>query len=200
MIRGDIMNMRKITPLTSEKRDNEEKKIFKNLASQLKTARKSNNYTQEDIATYLGSTNAQICKIEKHNANPSFATIKLIADFLNVSLDSLCDNTELKPPSTSSPWIDVPPILAFLSILNRFQPIIELGENDDEPIVKLSFTFNHLLEQKEKFKDFFKQYQVIANLIDSNLECAEEVDILTSRLLEKYKDLNNPTSQKKNNR
>lgn len=188
--------------LSPDAKKEKRKKINSTLGNQLAKARLSpkNHYSLYSIAKYLGTSHSHVARIESGERNTYFADIKILADFYGVSLDSLCDDLALEPLPNSSPWRDIPPILAFLSILNRFQPIIELGETDDEPVVKLSFTFNHLLEQKVQFKDFFKQYQVIANLIESNLECAEEVDILTSRLLEKYKDLNNPTSQKKNNR
>lgn len=184
-----------IIPLTIEEKEKMRDDIYENLAKRLYEARKleRNDYTQQDIADYLRTVNTHISRIEAKTGNPNFADIKIIADFLGVSLDWLCskDTPETITPTTpQTPWIDVPPILAFLSILNRYQPIIELGKKSNQPVVKLSFNFNHLFEQKERYIDFFKHYQVIDTLIKGDMECAEEVDLLTSRLLANYNDLN----------
>ena len=158
----------KIKPLTSDEYEVLEKNIYGILAQNLRKARTktSNNYTQQDIADYLNTTNARISKIERAKENPSFASIKMIADFLGVSLDWLCKKNEANSTEEAipTPWVDIPPIQALLIALNHFEPTVEFYENNNKPCIKLTFSGNGFPPYMEHLKPFFKQYQNIINL------------------------------------
>ena len=70
------------------------KKIMPNFARQVKALRAKKGLTQKQMAEFLGCTEANYQKMEYGTTNvPSLTLIKL-ADFFNVSLDSLVGRTE----------------------------------------------------------------------------------------------------------
>lgn len=183
-----------ITPLTEEEREEKAKNIYANVSTRLAEARKKeeNGFSQQNLSEYLGTTNTRICKIEKGKANPSFADIKILADFLGVSLDWLCSNDEETAPTeedNKTPWRDIPPILALIQTLEHFEPLIEYGTTDEEPFVKLSFFESGFFANREHLKLFFEDYRPVERLIKSGDSCAEAIDLLSSHLSQKYKNL-----------
>lgn len=57
----------------------------------LKALRTSSGLTQKELANLSGVSERTIQHIEDGDSNPSFATLVLLADYLNVPLDILCD-------------------------------------------------------------------------------------------------------------
>lgn len=66
--------------------------ITANLRYNLKTLRKSRNITQEEIANFLQVDRSTYSYYEIGKTIPKIYTIKKIADFYNISLDSLLFN------------------------------------------------------------------------------------------------------------
>lgn len=55
----------------------------------LKSLRKENNVTQEELAAYLHVTRSTIAGYESRNKQPDFEKLVLIADFFHVTIDYL---------------------------------------------------------------------------------------------------------------
>lgn len=167
--------------------------LYLTLGKRLRNARNSlgKNYTQAKIAEHLQTNDTRISKIEQGKENPCFADIKKWADYLGVSLDWLCgkDEPETIKDENKTPWRDIPPILALLQTLEHFEPLIEYGETDEEPFVRLSFYENGLFTNRELLKLFFNDYRPIEQLIKSGNPCAEAIDLLSTHLSQKYKNL-----------
>lgn len=173
--------------------DEKAENLYNILGENLKKARKNtpNKYSQEDIAGYLGTIHTRISNLENGKTNPCFADIKFLADFYNVSLDWLCTKheSETVKEHDKTPWRDIPPILALLQTLEYFGTNIEFRQSDEETFAKLSFYENAFTPNNEQLKEFFVQYQAIYHLIKSGEPYAEAIDILTSHLAQKYKNI-----------
>lgn len=61
---------------------------------QLKKARKRAGYTQKEVANHIGITNSAYCAYEIGNRQPDVEKIRMIADFLCVSIDTLFEREE----------------------------------------------------------------------------------------------------------
>lgn len=57
--------------------------------TRVKEARKRKGLTQKQLATYLNLSANAICEWEKGRSEPSFETLKKIADYFDVSVDYL---------------------------------------------------------------------------------------------------------------
>lgn len=57
--------------------------------TQIKTLRQSHGYTQQDIADLLGITRGAYANIENDRREPDFATLLLLADHYDVTVDYL---------------------------------------------------------------------------------------------------------------
>jgi transcriptional regulator with XRE-family HTH domain len=66
-----------------------EKRNFVNFATILKSLRKENNLTQDEIAKKIGLTRQSIAAYEKGIREPNFKLLIKIADFFDVSVDYL---------------------------------------------------------------------------------------------------------------
>jgi len=55
----------------------------------LKTLRKENNVTQEELAKYLNVTRPTIAGYEARNKQPDYEKLAMIADFFHVTIDYL---------------------------------------------------------------------------------------------------------------
>ena len=60
----------------------------------LKSLRKAQKLTQEDVGKHLGITGQSYSNYENNNREPDFATISKLADYFNVSVDYLLDRTD----------------------------------------------------------------------------------------------------------
>ena len=57
----------------------------------LKKIRKENNKTQQELADFLGVNRSSIAGYETKKKHPDFNKLKLIAEYFNVSTDTLLD-------------------------------------------------------------------------------------------------------------
>jgi transcriptional regulator with XRE-family HTH domain len=64
------------------------------LASTLRSLRLERGQTQEDLAHHAGITTAALARIERGQANPTWITVRCIADALDVSLAKLGASVE----------------------------------------------------------------------------------------------------------
>lgn len=60
----------------------------------IKLLREKHELTQEQMARKVGISRAALAKYEINNREPDFKTVKLIADFFNVSIDYLLDREQ----------------------------------------------------------------------------------------------------------
>lgn len=68
------------------------------LASTLRRLRTQRGDTQEDLAHRAGLTVAAFARIERGHANPTWTTVRRIAEALDVSLGSLGEAVEASGP------------------------------------------------------------------------------------------------------
>lgn len=64
-----------------------------NFQSVLKSLRKSNNLTQEDLAKALKVSRSTIGMYENGSREPDYETLEAIADYFNVDIDYLLGRT-----------------------------------------------------------------------------------------------------------
>lgn len=60
----------------------------------IKLLREKHELTQEQMARKVGISRAALAKYEINNREPDFKTVKLIADFFDVSIDYLLDREQ----------------------------------------------------------------------------------------------------------
>jgi transcriptional regulator with XRE-family HTH domain len=68
------------------------------LAATLRAVRTEQGQTQEDLAHRAGLTVAAVARIERGQANPTWTTVRRLAQALNVSLATLGDAVERAKP------------------------------------------------------------------------------------------------------
>jgi transcriptional regulator with XRE-family HTH domain len=68
------------------------------LAATVRRLRKQRGETQEDLAHRAGLTVAAFARIERGHANPTWTTVRRIADALEITLASLGEQVERAHP------------------------------------------------------------------------------------------------------
>ena len=71
------------------KRTGEEKEILKKLGGKVRELRILKNFSQTKLAVLMNSEKTNLSRLEAGNTNPTFLTLKKIADVLNVQLVEL---------------------------------------------------------------------------------------------------------------
>ena len=71
------------------KRTGEEKEILKKLGSKIRELRTLKNISQTNLALLMNSEKTNLSRLEAGNTNPTFLTLKKIADVLNIKLVEL---------------------------------------------------------------------------------------------------------------
>lgn len=66
----------------------------------LRRLRQNNELTQEQLALIFKNTQSSIVRYEKGHGVPDLDTLKLIADYFNISIDYLVDRSPLKENAT----------------------------------------------------------------------------------------------------
>lgn len=61
-----------------------------NLGDKIKELRKERNFTQTQLGDLLGVSEGTISKYESNLLTPPFETLRSIASFFNISMDTLC--------------------------------------------------------------------------------------------------------------
>jgi len=68
------------------------------LAATLRAVRTERGHTQEDLAHRAGLTVAAVARIERGQANPTWTTVRRLAQALDISLAALGDAVERAKP------------------------------------------------------------------------------------------------------
>jgi transcriptional regulator with XRE-family HTH domain len=68
------------------------------LAKTVRRLRRERGETQEDLAHRAGLTVAAFARIERGNANPTWTTVRRIAEALGITLATLGEQVENPPP------------------------------------------------------------------------------------------------------
>jgi transcriptional regulator with XRE-family HTH domain len=71
-------------------------------AKRLKSARELKGWTQEYLAEMVGVTNGAISGYERNYREPDLAMLAKISKFLDVSVDYLLGNSDIKQPDVST--------------------------------------------------------------------------------------------------
>ncbi len=160
-------------------------------SARTKEAREKNSHlTQAKVAEKIGTNDSHISKIENGLQLPNLATAVGIAKAINVSLNWLCGIDEYgNDEKEEDIWNKVSVAQAFLIVLNKFTPHVEVtGEEGCEEIT-LKLSMNGLLpSDKTTLANFFKGYLPIQLLMQSGLDCSDTVDELAEKLLKEYED------------
>lgn len=160
-------------------------------SARTKEARKRNSYlTQSKLADKLGTNDSHISKIENGLQLPNLATAVGIAKATNASLNWLCGIDEYgNCEKEEDIWNKVSVAQAFLVILNKFNPLVEIsGEEGCEEITMKLCTNGLLPPDKTTLANFFKGYLPIQLLMQSGLDCSDTIDELAEKLLKEYED------------
>lgn len=146
--------------------------------------------TQAKVAERVGTNDAHISKIENGYQLPRLATAVGIAKAINVSLNWLCGIDEYgNCEKEEDIWNKVSVAQAFLVILNKFNPLVEIsGEEGCEEITMKLCTNGLLPSDKTTLANFFKGYLPIQLLMQSGLDCSDTIDELAEKLLKEYED------------
>lgn len=173
--------------LTPEKEDKQaiKKKILGCFSKKMVMAREKSNITQKELAEKIGTSNTHVSRYEKGEQAPTLISAKLIADTLNVSLDWLC--SEEVEEEKKNDWANLPIIYALLAVLNKYNPKIDLRDDEEAPCVTLSFNCKRIDSgDGKKLQKFFHDYLPVQYLENSGGEVAEAIDIIIENLIKKY--------------
>lgn len=170
--------------LTPEERKEKKKVINELLGSRLQEVRTSerNNYNQYAMAKYLGTSYSHISRIENGTGNTNFADVKLLADFLGVSLDMLCGNT----PLYEFEKMQNSYVYAFLVVLEQLKAQVHVVDNN----ITLSISADNdcpNYSSREILK-FFEEYEIIQNFAKT-IAKEDMVKTLVENLEIKYQHL-----------
>ena len=99
------------------------------LPTRLKLLRKHRKISQAKLAHVLGLTQQSVAKWEKNQSEPQPSTLKMIANYFNVTVDFLLDNEKEEPLFTeeelrlveSYRQLDNPDKAIVFSVLDRFK-------------------------------------------------------------------------------
>ena len=186
---------REETERVKNKRQKEEDEIREFFSDRFTSAQESVGKNDATVSRETGVNQSMIGSYSKGKKAPSVYTAKYLAKYFGVSLDWLCGDdidsrTEL---NSNDVWLNIPIAYALLAILNKFSPKIDIGDGINSPHVTLSFNYNKLYYLGDKtLKDFFKAYEPITILENSNCESdatANAVDTLLKDLAKTYKDI-----------
>lgn len=167
-------------------RENEVREIF---AKRLTSARLASGKNKNTISQDTGVGLSMLGAYESAEKTAGVATAKVLADYLEVSLDWLCGENPDKRTllNVNDPWLNIPPVYAMLAILNRYSPEIELGDGNGSPYVTLSFKCDKIYSPDgELLREFFNSFMPIYLLENSEVECAEAIEAIAVALTKKY--------------
>lgn len=183
------------TERVKNKRQKEEDEIRTSFSKNFTSAIKSIEKNKATVSRETGVNESMIGSYSKGGKYPNVCTAKYLAKYFGVSLDWLCgDDIDSRTKLNSNDvWLNIPIAYALLAILNKFSPKIDIGDGINSPHITLSFNYNELYCLGDKtLKDFFKAYEPISILENSNYESdatANAVDTLLKDLANTYKDI-----------
>jgi len=115
----------------------------------LKNLRKQKGITQQHVANAINTSRSCISNYESGNRQPDNETIKLLADYFDVSVDYLFGRSEVKTLIKSNSMIK--DVQDFLSRINSFDT---LDVSNDSAYIKCAVAefYAYLLEKESKSK------------------------------------------------
>lgn len=155
--------------------------------NRLREAREKRGLNKKQLAELTNVTSQAIATFEATNGkhkNPRLTTIIEIAKVLEVSIDWLCD-----VPTRNA----TTPVEALLTVLDVFQPTIEVGDGKSSPFVTLSFSVESGENNGNELKSFISQYQLIQTLKETgnsyNTDTTDTINAIRQHLLDRYRHL-----------
>lgn len=158
------------------------------LPQKLRELRESKGFTKKHLADLAGVSQQAIANFESEDGNktqtPRLSTLIQLAKALEVSLDSLCEM-----PFQNS----IKPVEALLTVLEVFQPQIEISDGKSAPFVTLSFIIENDKISSRDTAELIKQYQLIQTVREagekSNTDTTDTIKAIRQDLVYRYKDL-----------
>ena len=96
------------------------------LGARLKYLRKSENITQQQLATALGIAKSTVSMYENGQREPDFETLEMISDYFNVDMRTFFPNSEQLPSMTTKELSEIDSIFSELTP-SRQTKLLELA-------------------------------------------------------------------------
>ena len=173
--------------IVSEKKTAEQERLRICFAQRLKYACKDRNTNIYQISKQTGISSGLLGSYVKGEKSPTIYNAKIIADCLGVSLDWLCGEGDLS--SGINPWMNYSIPNAFLAILDKYEPEIQI--KNKSPYVVLSFTFSRFIDTHDNRKslvEFLNAYSSLVDTINTFEGEYEDFNKFYIQLARKYKD------------
>lgn len=166
-----------------------------NLGLKIKELRKQNNITQDKLAEYLNISYQAISKWENGSAYPDIKLLPSIANYFDVSIDYLLENTKQEKEKEIKYALDM-----YITLFNqgKLQQLVELLEstlkkypNEFELMVKLATvltTFSRT-STKESIKENSIKAAALCNRVINDCTDMKFVDLATTILFYCYIDI-----------
>lgn len=131
-------------------------------SERIRKLRKENNLTQKELAENIGVDRATVAGYETKGKEPSYSTLRNIANFFGVSIDYLIGNSNIKEPAeiVEKAISDNPDLLDFWNKIKDnqnkkklIQQINKVEADDEEYIRHIISTLQSLYKYKGKIKD-----------------------------------------------
>lgn len=186
----EITEKEKIIEENKKNRAEKEDEIREIFAERLATARRNSGKNKNTISKDTGIALSMLGSYESAGKTASVTTAKLLADYLGVSLDWLCGaETDNMTPRSPDDWQDIPPVYAFVTILDKYNPLIEFGDRETSPYITMSFNNYSSLDTKElALKKFIQLYKMFCGLAGQGIDCDEYIDKLLTSLIKEYEN------------
>ena len=172
--------------------------LTQTFSQRMKEARKSNSdMIQEALADEIESSSSHISNYEKGKNLPILLNAVIIAEKLNVSLDWLCGLEiqkgqniveEKQDKDDNDLWHTVSVAHALLIVLNRFNPTINITD-DDYPQITLCFDKGLMTRDNDSLKKYLNLYKLIQELERDGGEFAEAIDVIAEHLVNNFNKL-----------
>lgn len=172
--------------------------LTQTFSQRMKEARKRNsNMIQEVLAEAIGSNTSHISNYEKGKNLPNLINAVVLAEKLNVSLDWLCEleiqneqniTEKDKDKEDRDFWHTVSVAQALLIVLNRFNPTINITD-DDYPNITLCFDKGLITRDNDRLKKYLNLYKQIQELERDGGEFAEAIDVIAEHLVNNFNTL-----------
>ena len=140
------------------------------LGSRIRTERRNQNKTQEELAQYLGVKRAVISKYETGLITPSLGQLLKISKFLDVPFSTLiADSTYTAVALPTAPWLPTQEELSRMSAAEKDYYSVRLNAD-----ISMDLLFRQLVESYEKLNRFGKIEAVVR--IKELTECAKYIE------------------------
>ena len=161
-----------------------------NLGNKIKTLRKQNNLTQENLAEMLGVSYQAISRWENNITSPDISTLPILANIFDVTVDYLLDVNILKNEETINKIYDEYYNLSIDNKLDECETLLENTIKQYPYAFKLKNELLHIYYIKlfdNEEKNFYqnKIINLANNIIEKDLQCEHLFEDATNYLFEK---------------